>query len=135
MNEVAGVRVNTLVIDTALAGVHDGVAYPWEGIYFSEVPVNLEAIAAPGQRFVRWEVVSGSASVPETGALIAIELETALHLRAVFEPAETGVHLEDEESALPRELELLPPLAQSFQSVDNGAVPGSRYHAHPPGSI
>jgi len=108
------VRVNTLVIDTALAGVHDGVAYPWEGIYFSEVPVNLEAIAAPGQRFVRWEVVSGSASVPETGALIAIELETALHLRAVFEPAETGVHLEDEESALPRELELLPPSPNPF---------------------
>ena len=29
--------------------------YPWEGIYFSNVPIKIEAIANPGYSFVKWK--------------------------------------------------------------------------------
>lgn len=39
-------------------------AFPWQGVYFPDIPVHLTALANPGFRFARWEgVIADSASV------------------------------------------------------------------------
>jgi hypothetical protein len=47
-------RINTLVIDGATAGVTNGLAYPWRGTYFRGVPIELQALPAPGYIFTGW---------------------------------------------------------------------------------
>jgi hypothetical protein len=42
------VRINTIFISE----------FPWTGSYFRHIPVELEAIPAPGYRFVRWSITS-----------------------------------------------------------------------------
>jgi hypothetical protein len=48
------VRVNTINLLDSTPGVAAD-PYPWTGIYFQGVPVELEAIARPGYRFVGWQ--------------------------------------------------------------------------------
>jgi hypothetical protein len=48
------VVVNTLPLTGATRGVKVN-PYPWQGRYFRKMPLRLEAVAAPGYRFVRWE--------------------------------------------------------------------------------
>jgi hypothetical protein len=44
-NNAAGyVRLNSLIINS----------FPWDGFYFQDVPITIEAVANPGSRFVRW---------------------------------------------------------------------------------
>lgn len=45
--------VNTTPIHPDTPGVSTQ-PWPWSGVYFSEVPVALEAVAAPGHRFSHW---------------------------------------------------------------------------------
>jgi hypothetical protein len=47
-------RVNSLVIDRNTLGVTNGMAYPWRGTYFKDVPVQLQALPAPGSVFAGW---------------------------------------------------------------------------------
>ena len=47
------VRVNTLDIAADLPGV-PGTVYPWTGSYFTNYPVTLTAVPAPGFRFTGW---------------------------------------------------------------------------------
>jgi hypothetical protein len=47
-------RVNTLVIDGDTPGVTNGLAYPWRGTYFRGVPIELQALPAPGYVFAGW---------------------------------------------------------------------------------
>jgi hypothetical protein len=47
-------RINTLVIDGSTPGVTNGVAYPWRGTYFRGVPIELQALPAPGYVFAGW---------------------------------------------------------------------------------
>jgi hypothetical protein len=47
-------RINTLVIDGNTLGVTNGVAYPWRGAYFRGVPVEIQALPAPGYVFAGW---------------------------------------------------------------------------------
>ncbi len=49
------VRVNQTDINSSTPGVHDG-PYPWQGTYFSEIPVNLHAVSQQGYRFSHWEI-------------------------------------------------------------------------------
>ncbi len=51
--EQGHVRVNTIELTEATPGV-TAVPYPWSGIYFQEIPIELEAIPAPGYQFVGW---------------------------------------------------------------------------------
>jgi hypothetical protein len=39
------IRISTITPET----------YPWEGIYFSNVPIKIEAIANPGYSFIKWD--------------------------------------------------------------------------------
>lgn len=54
--------------------------YPWSGIYFNDVPVELEAIPAKGYRFVKWQ--DGSTS---TDAKISLSANKNTIVTAVFE--------------------------------------------------
>lgn len=47
------VNINTLSLDENLAGT-GGKAYPWEGTYFKNIPITLEAKAHVGYKFDFW---------------------------------------------------------------------------------
>ncbi len=55
--------------------------FPWEGIYFRDVPVSIEAVPYEGYRFVKW-------LPPEYGTnpKIRASLPESLELTAVFDP-------------------------------------------------
>jgi hypothetical protein len=57
------VRVNRLVIDSSLPGANAAAPYPWTGTYFRNIPVQLEALPAPGWMFAGWTGVD--ATTPE----------------------------------------------------------------------
>ncbi len=48
------IRVNTLDLTTELPSLSNPV-YPWSGEYFKGIPVEVEAIPAPGYKFSHWE--------------------------------------------------------------------------------
>ena len=58
------VRINSVVIDGNTPGVANPTApYPWTGVYFEGVPVEIEALPAPGYAFDGWGGISnGSAT-------------------------------------------------------------------------
>jgi hypothetical protein len=48
------IKINSLLINENTVGL-EGAPYPWTGIYFQNIPIDVEAIPEPGYRFVRWE--------------------------------------------------------------------------------
>lgn len=54
-------------------------ALPWQGVYFTNVPITATAIPAPGYRFVRWSLDN----VPSSPS-ITITLTEPLQLTAIF---------------------------------------------------
>lgn len=48
------VRINSIDLLASTPGVAD-TPYPWTGIYFQGIPVEIEAVAYPGYRFAGWE--------------------------------------------------------------------------------
>ena len=80
-NEAHGyVKINTIEIKEGT----DGIAanpYPWTGIYFSDIPVKLKAIAKPGYAFSHW---TGSST--STDAEITITTNANFSVTAVFIP-------------------------------------------------
>lgn len=63
------IRINSLLIDN----------YPWHGTYFSVIPIELEAIPAPGYKFTAWD----DSTFPQTPK-IKINLDTDLTISALF---------------------------------------------------
>ncbi len=57
--------------------------FPWNGTYFSNVPVSLRAVAKPGYKFVRW--VDADNQTVDTHAGIKVTLTRASRYTAVFE--------------------------------------------------
>ncbi len=49
------VRINTVEIHDRTPGVGD-VPYPWTGVYFNGIPIELEAIPNDGYRLAGWQV-------------------------------------------------------------------------------
>src|SRR5690606_147163 len=47
------IKINTIEITGETPGVSTD-AYPWEGYYYQDMPLALEAIPAPGYRFSHW---------------------------------------------------------------------------------
>jgi hypothetical protein len=73
------IHVNTIDITPAFPGVPQQ-AYPWVGLYYSEVPVTLVAKAKQGYQFVRWE--GDTASTEDS---IVVTLSRAMSFKAIFE--------------------------------------------------
>lgn len=81
------IRVNSIVIDDETPGIiNPSSPYPWNGLYFGNVPVTLTAIDTQGFRFVRWAGVSG---VDINDREISFTLSGAISATAIFEPAPT----------------------------------------------
>jgi hypothetical protein len=73
------IRINTIEITEDTPGVSSN-PYPWPGIYFKGIPIELEAIPATGYAFSHWE------GVPEgSQATITITPEEDINITAVFE--------------------------------------------------
>ncbi|MFC1502125.1 CotH kinase family protein [bacterium] len=68
-------RAGTVTVNTVTPS-----NYPWEGIYFQDIPVHLEANPGHGYRFLRWEgdILSDSTD-------IQVDLIQDLSVTAVFE--------------------------------------------------
>ncbi len=56
-------------------------SYPFQGYYFSEVPVTIEALPNPGYRFVRW-----GGSVSSNERVITFSMNANFSITAYFEP-------------------------------------------------
>jgi len=54
--------------------------FPWNGLYFNDVPINLEAIPDPGFRFVEWKGIETS-----DRERLTIDMNTTTDIIAVFE--------------------------------------------------
>ncbi|NQV15557.1 lamin tail domain-containing protein, partial [bacterium] len=83
--------VNQLTINVSPAGagevrVHSITpsAYPWDGQYFDDVPIDLEALPTPGYEFSHW---AGHGS---TDPDLTLELVLDSELTAVFVPSPDG---------------------------------------------
>lgn len=77
INEGGIVRVNSLNITYS--------STPWQGVYFKDIPITIEAIAAPGYVFAGWE---GSNKSQEKA--ITIKPSQSIYLKAIFEPVKSN---------------------------------------------
>ncbi len=69
-SEMGSIRINSMVLDE----------FPWEGMYFTNIPVTLIAIPKAGYRFVGWE-----GAVNDDSITIRISGNTDVSLKAIFE--------------------------------------------------
>jgi len=84
------VKVNSITIAPATDGIGSN-PYPWNGIYFQNVPLKLTAIAKLGSRFLRWEDSNGTANTdPE---ITLTPLTSALSYKAFYEESALPVVL------------------------------------------
>ncbi len=74
------IKVNTVVIEPATPGVPQN-PYPWNGLYFKNVPITLTAVANPGFVFSHW-----SGDVNSTDATIIFDPENSANITAHFTP-------------------------------------------------
>lgn len=74
------IKINTINIKEGTDGI-TGSPYPWTGVYFSNIPVTLKAIAKPGFVFSNWTGASTSNN-PE----ITISSANSFAVTAVFVP-------------------------------------------------
>ncbi|TVQ68553.1 MAG: T9SS C-terminal target domain-containing protein [Balneolaceae bacterium] len=92
------ITVNSITIDPSTEGIEDS-PWPWNGHYFSGIPVRLSAEPEPGFVFVRWrEVPDGLADKTftfSTEPVIDITGAEPIHLIAEFRGTETAVPDED----------------------------------------
>lgn len=79
------IQINTIEVKDGTPGIA-GNPYPWIGIYFSNIPVKLKAIANPGFVFSHWTGASTSSD-----AEITINSATNFALTAVFIPSVVAV--------------------------------------------
>lgn len=75
------VRVNTIDLLDSTPGVAVD-PYPWQGIYFRGVPVELTAVARPGYRFAGWQGLPAG-----TPAHTAQTFDADVTVTALFKPA------------------------------------------------
>lgn len=71
--EAAIVKLNSLLLDE----------FPWSGLYFEGIPVEVTVLTKPGYKFSHWETSDGSFYSAEKQ--IILELTEATSLVAVFE--------------------------------------------------
>ncbi len=82
-NGVGGnIKINTIVIDENTVGL-TGAPYPWYGIYFKGVPVDLLAVPAAGYKFSEWM------GTGLTNDSLTVDFSADTLLTAVFVPVDT----------------------------------------------
>ncbi len=74
------IKMNTIDVKDGTDGI-TGNPYPWTGVYFSNIPVKMKAIANPGYVFSHWE----GASTATTDEITMTEA-AAFSVTAVFTP-------------------------------------------------
>jgi hypothetical protein len=84
------VRVNTINLLDSTPGVAAD-PYPWTGIYFQGIPVELQAVARPGYRFVSWQGLPDGAPAQTVQTFTTDVAVTAL-FEEVFEPEPLLLH-------------------------------------------
>jgi hypothetical protein len=72
------VTINSIVLDKETEGV-PADTYPWQGIYFSGIPVQCEAVAAPGYVFSHW-----TGDFSSTSSQLSISPTHDVNIKAVF---------------------------------------------------
>jgi hypothetical protein len=75
------IAINSIVIERGTPGVQDPSV--WQGMYFIDIPVTIQAIPKPGYQFVRWET---SAAIDPHSQEVVVILDEDLTMRAIFEP-------------------------------------------------
>lgn len=78
------IRINTLDITPSTPGIPDK-PYPWKGIYFSNIPLTLEAVPGENEIFLHW------AGVPDSlkhERFLTLKSTQSLQITAVFESTE-----------------------------------------------
>ncbi len=100
------VTVNTIAIDPATVGIDtagddtNDTLWPWNGTYFADIPVTLQARPEPGYKFVRWEEVTPDGRFTySSDDSIQITAIDSLHLVAEFRATDTSAHGEDDHPA------------------------------------
>lgn len=73
------IKINSTQINNLTPGIDSNV-YPWEGIYFADIPIRLEAIPMDGYKFVRWDGIN----VPDS-PVVNVVLTENVQVQAVFE--------------------------------------------------
>ena len=87
------IRINTIDINDGTPGVPNN-PYPWVGSYFTQIPLELEAVASEGYRFVGWGLLENSKDLKDSGnmeykpsePLIKLTLSENMTVKAIFEP-------------------------------------------------
>lgn len=68
--DLASIHLNTITVDQ----------FPWNGIYFNQIPIELTALAPTGYKFIRWE-----GDLQSTEQKIQMPMNGDISLTAVFE--------------------------------------------------
>lgn len=76
------IKLNSITIDSLTPrSAMDKDVYPWSGVYFKDVPLQLTAVAAPGYKFSHW-------STNATSEQITVNLSASTTLTAFFTSAD-----------------------------------------------
>lgn len=116
------VKINTIDLKQGTDGITAANPYPWTGVYFSDIPVKLKAVALPGYTFSHWTGASTS-----TEAEITITTSSDFSVTAIFIPS--GFAIEQSEpiyfwwmsGAIPNDTPLLA-LNSSYEITDEASI-------------
>lgn len=78
--DAGNIQVNTLFIDENTLGWQTQ-PYPWDGEYYTNIEVRLEAIAKPGYQFVEWQ-----GDFTSTDPILTFTMSENTVVDAIFEP-------------------------------------------------
>ncbi|TCO06890.1 CotH kinase family protein [Natronoflexus pectinivorans] len=74
------ISINTIDIHPSTPGISEN-PYPWNGVYFSEIPITITAIPEPGYKFHKWKEIDSNQRELKITPNDDIEL-TAIFIRA-----------------------------------------------------
>lgn len=72
------VKMNTILIDENLEGISTST-YPWQGTYFQNLTIPMIAVANPGYKFVKWDLIN------ITTDTINVTIQGDTNFTAIFE--------------------------------------------------
>ncbi len=84
-SEHGHIRVNSIEVKTGTPGIPEE-AYPWQGIYYRNVPMSFSAVPAPGYTFLGWEGDTEAEGASFTQAYASGEV----YLKALFAKDESA---------------------------------------------